>query len=163
MVQPTRALPRKNIAGGLLFAEALGATYWLLGPPEDGYDGELARLLDRAAGRVRAIVGRPASGLIEDAYAAADVVVLPSTWEGFGNPAIESAMHRRPLAIGNYPVARELRRFGFSWFEVTEPERAARFVAHPEVAVLDRNENVAKARFSTIDLPARIEALITGC
>ena len=54
VVQPTRALRRKNVAGGLLFAAALGATYWLLGPAEDGYDEELALLLERSAGRVRA-------------------------------------------------------------------------------------------------------------
>jgi glycosyltransferase involved in cell wall biosynthesis len=162
VVQPTRALARKNVAGGLLFAEALRATYWLLGPAEDGYDDELGRLLERTSGRVRSIVGRPESGRVEDAYAAADVVVLPSTSEGFGNPSVESALHRRPLAIGDYPVARELRRFGFSWFDVTEPERVARFLAHPDLAVLDRNEQVAKARFSTRDLPARLGNLVTG-
>lgn len=160
VVQPTRALRRKNVAGGLLFAGALGATYWLLGPAEDGYDDELGRLLERSAGRVRAIVGRPGSGRVEDVYAASDLVVLPSTWEGFGNPSVESAVYRRPLAIGNYPVAKELRRFGFRWFDLAEPETAARFIADPDVALLDRNEQVARARFSTADLPTRLEALI---
>jgi len=162
VVQPTRALRRKNVAGGLLFAGALGATYWLLGPAEDGYDDELALLLERSAGRVRAHVGRPAGGRVEDAYAASDMVVLPSTWEGFGNPSVESALYRKPLAIGDYPVAGELRRFGFSWFHLTEPERAARFVANPDAAVLDRNEQLARARFSTTDLPERLGALVTG-
>jgi glycosyltransferase involved in cell wall biosynthesis len=162
VVQPTRALRRKNVAGGLLFAAALGATYWLLGPAEDGYDDELARLLERTAGRVRAHVGQPGSGQVADAYAASDVVVLPSTWEGFGNPSVESALHRRPLAIANYPVAGELRRFGFRWFDLTEPERAARFIANPDPTLLDRNEQVARARFSTGDLPERLGALVTG-
>ena len=31
LLQPTRALPRKNIAGGIDLATAVGGTYWLLG------------------------------------------------------------------------------------------------------------------------------------
>src|SRR5205814_7991920 len=108
LVQPTRALPRKNVPGGIALAEAVGATYWLTGAAEEGYGPELARVLEHA--RVRTIHGNPDLDP-SDVYAAADAVVLPSTWEGFGNPAVESAVHRRPLAIGDYPVAAELAAF----------------------------------------------------
>ena len=136
--QPTRALERKNIAGGIRLAAAVGGTYWLLGPAEDGYGPELDRLVADAPCPV--LLGPGAAGLsITEAYAACDVVVLPSTWEGFGNPSIESATHRRPLAIGPYPVARELAAFGFRWFDSAVPDPLAAWLAHPDATLLEHN------------------------
>lgn len=164
VLQPTRAIPRKNVPGGLLFARALGAIYWLLGPAEDGYGPELERLLDRAG--VPALLSLPPGRSMADAYAACDVVVLPSTFEGFGNATVESALYRKPLAVGSYPVAAELRRYGFSWFDAGDPAGAAaaagRWLANPDPRLLDRNEHVARERFSTRDLPARLAGLLTG-
>ncbi len=164
VLQPTRAIPRKNVAGGLLFARSLGATYWLLGPAEDGYEPDLQHLLDRAG--VPFVLALPPGRSIADAYAACDVVVLPSTFEGFGNATVESALHRKPLAVGSYPVATELRRFGFSWFDAGDPAgaaaQAARFLASPDGRLLDRNEQVARERFSTRSLAGRLQALLTG-
>jgi len=164
VLQPTRAIARKNVPGGVLFARALKATYWLLGPAEDGYGPELERILERAD--VRVLRGLPDGRSMADAYAACDVVVLPSTFEGFGNPSIESALYRRPLAIGPYPVAAELRRFGFSWFDAADPAAAAaataRWLADPDPRLLDRNEQVATRRFSTRDLAGRLRALVTS-
>jgi glycosyltransferase involved in cell wall biosynthesis len=165
VLQPTRAIPRKNVAGGVLFARALGATYWLLGPAEDGYGPELERILDRARAQIRVLRGFAPGTTVHDAYAACDVVVLPSTFEGFGNPSIESALHRRPLAIGAYPVASELRRFGFFWFDATDPAAAAataRWLANPDPKLLDRNQHVATERFSTLDLPKQLLDLVTS-
>ena len=107
VLQPTRAIPRKNVAAGIAVAEFLGATYWLLGPAEDGYGPAAARLLK--ASRAPVILGwnDPSHSAVDDAYAACDVVVLPSTWEGFGNPTIESAIQRRrwPLAPTRWPAS----------------------------------------------------------
>jgi glycosyltransferase involved in cell wall biosynthesis len=161
-LQPTRALARKNVAGGLALAHELGASYWLLGPAEDGYGPELDRLLANTPGRV--IYGPPASDRdlrAANAYAACDLVLLPSTWEGFGNPAIESAVHRRPLCIGPYPVARELSGFGFQWLPLDEPDGVKRWFRSPDPAVLQHNWEVADAHFSLRQLPGRLAGVLS--
>jgi glycosyltransferase involved in cell wall biosynthesis len=159
VLQPTRAIPRKNVPGGLHLAEALGADYWLLGPAEDGYGPELNRVL--ASARTRVIRGSPDRTTISaaDAYAASDAVVMPSHWEGFGNPAVESAVHRRPLAVGSYPVARELEVFGFDWFGLDPPGLLAQWLESPDPALLDLNYDVADEFFALRDLPDELGRL----
>lgn len=157
VLQPTRAIARKNIPAALALAEALGATFWLLGPAEEGYGPEAERLL--AGARTRTIWGPDMDA--RDAYAACDVVAFPSTWEGFGNPTIESAIARRPLAIGNYPVAREIARHGFRWFPADDPEPVRRFLEHPDEALLDHNLAVARRDFSLGALGRRLADLLS--
>jgi glycosyltransferase involved in cell wall biosynthesis len=153
VVQPTRAIARKGVPTAVALAEALGAVYWLLGPTEEGYEAELAEVLSRA--RVRVLRGLP-TGRVADAYAAADVVAFPSQWEGFGNPVIESALYRKPLAVHRYPVARELERFGFRWFDADDPA-----VVTADAELLDHNRAVARRHFSLHDLPDRIATLLS--
>jgi glycosyltransferase involved in cell wall biosynthesis len=161
LLQPTRALARKNIAGGLALAAAVGGTYWLLGPAEDGYGPELDRLVAQASCPVLLGPDRP-DLTIAEAYAACDVVLLPSYWEGFGNPSIESATYRRPLAIGPYPVAAELRAFGFRWFESAVPQPLMEWLDRPDEQLLEHNHRVAVEFFNLADLPARVGAVIDG-
>ncbi|MDQ3574353.1 MAG: hypothetical protein M3404_05430, partial [Actinomycetota bacterium] len=105
VLHPVRAVPRKGVPTAVALAESLGAVYWLLGPTEEGYGPDLEPLL--AAARVTVLRGLYDLDLAA-AYAACDAVAFPSDFEGFGNPVIESAIHRRPLAIRRYPVAAEL-------------------------------------------------------
>ena len=161
LLQPTRALARKNIAGALALTAAVGGTYWLLGAAEDGYGPELARLVAGAQCPVVLGAERPPVD-IADAYAASDAVLLPSHWEGFGNPAIESATYRRPLAIGPYPVASELAAFGFRWFDSAVPAPLSAWLASPDDDLLDHNQRVAAIYFSIADLPTRVAAVLAG-
>jgi glycosyltransferase involved in cell wall biosynthesis len=161
VLQPTRAIPRKNVGGGMAVAAALHATYWLLGPAEDGFDAGLEDLVAAAACPVvRGVPGGGGEITIGDAYRACDVVTLPSTWEGFGNPSIESVLHRRPLAVGPYPVADELAAFGFEWFALDQMDRLGAWLNAPDPALLTRNLAVAAAHFSLRDLPDKIAAVL---
>jgi glycosyltransferase involved in cell wall biosynthesis len=156
VAHPVRAIERKNVPAAIALCESLGATYWLLGPAEEGYGAELERLLDSAACRV---VHHPWADP-EGIYLAADHVTFPSTWEGFGNPPIEAALHRRTVSVGEYPVAAELRSFGFDWFSPAQVDLIAAAVARPEdpesVERLDRNERVARASFSPERMAGRL-------
>lgn len=150
LLQPTRVAASKNVAGGLLLAAGISAVYWILGPVDDDYRERLDQLVSRTT--VRVVQGRPDGVTLADAYAASDAVVLASTWEGFGNAAIESAAYRRPFAIGPYPVGTELRRYGFSWYDWHNVGALDRYLADPDPFVVDRNEKVARMRFSSSDL-----------
>ena len=159
LLQPTRALARKNIAGALALTEAVGGTYWLLGPAEDGYGPELDRLVGQASCPV--VLGLPDDGCsVADAYAACDAVLLPSSWEGFGNPSVESATHRRPLAVGRYPVAAELAAFGFRWFDADTPLPLAEWLREPDDRLLVENHRVAAEHFNLADLPGRLSGVL---
>jgi len=92
--------------------------------------------------------------------AASDAVVFPSTWEGFGAPVVEAALHRRALAVGDYPVAAELAGFGLRWFPVDDPEPLRAFLADPDPALLDHNRAVALRHFSLDALTRQLGELL---
>lgn len=153
---PVRAIPRKNIPAAIRLCEVLGATYWLLGPAEEGYDDELARIM-RAA-RCRVIHVPMPHG--PDLYAAPDLIAFPSTWEGFGNPPVEAAIHRRPAVVGRYPVAAELRALGFEWFDVDATDVIHAFLEAPDEGLLDRNHQIATDYFSAEVVAQRLTELL---
>lgn len=158
IVQPTRALPRKNIPGALSLAESLHATYWLSGAAEDGYQETLDRLLQDSPVKVIRFLGDQS---IDDLYAASDLVVLPSTWEGFGNPSLEAVTHNRPLAVGDYPVADEIRSFGFTFFDLGSIDQINAYLNEPYGEVLEQNQAIARAHFDLADLPRELNDLLT--
>jgi glycosyltransferase involved in cell wall biosynthesis len=165
LLQPARAIERKNVPGGVRYAAALQAAlpgrrvqYWLSGPAEDGYGSTLDRILERST--VPTTVGRTRNAA--DAYAASDAVVFPSTWEGFGNPTIESIAARRPLAAYRYPVIGEITTYGLRYFDLDEPDAMARFIRDPDVQLLETNLRRARANFSIADLPAALDAAFSA-
>lgn len=145
LAHPVRAIPRKDVPTAVRIAEQLGGTYWLWGPAEDGYDDELAAIL---AAATCPVVRGTADESAVDLYGAADAVLFPSLWEGFGNPPVEAAIHRVPAAVADYPVARELRAMGLRWYPTDDPAPLAAALARPDRERLEENRRIAVARLS---------------
>ena len=156
LAHPVRAIPRKDVPRAVAIAEAIGATYWLWGPAEDGYDDELAKVLARA--RCRVVHGAPAADLV-DLYQAASAVVFPSTWEGFGNPPVEAAIHGKPAAVGAYPVADELRTLGFRWFPTADSGPLDAFLRNPDPTLIEHNRAVANRHLSLEAMTNEVRSL----
>jgi len=157
LAHPVRAIPRKDIPSAVRLAEQLGGTYWLWGAAEDGYDDELERIL---AGATCPVVRGTSGESAVDLYGAADAVLFPSTWEGFGNPPVEAAIHRVPCAVGPYPVADELKALGLEWYPSDDPEPLRRAIEQPDNERLDRNRRIAVARLSLDAMRDEIAALL---
>lgn len=168
LFQPARAIERKNVPGGLRFAQQLqqlapklNIHYWLSGPAEDGYTPTLERILERTP--VPMTLGRAPSAA--DAYAAADLVVIPSTWEGFGNPVLETIVHRRPAVVFPYPVLSEIAAAGVRTFSTERPDAVLRFLAESDTTrerYYDVNVHRARISFDLAELPSAINETLNG-
>ena len=153
-LHPARAIARKDVPAAIRLAEQLGGTYWLTGPAEEGYP------LDAVLAAARCpVLHRPVEHM-RDAYASCDAVLFPSRWEGFGQPLLEAAVHRRPIAVGRFAVAEELRRFGFRWFPTDEPETLRSFLEAPDDTVHERNAAIVREHFSLDRLRADLARLL---
>lgn len=162
VAHPVRAIPRKAVDRAIGVTEAIGGTYWLTGPAEDGFGPDLARLMATARCPVIHAGVQP----VEDVYAASDLVVFPSTWEGFGNPPVEAALHRRPVVVGDYPVSGELRDMGFSWFTADKPDEILAWLhgnnAEANRKMLETNRRVAIDNFSLEMVADGLKVLLDG-
>ena len=156
VAHPVRAIPRKDIPRALRVCEDLGATYWLTGATEEGYEATLQRLLAEARCRV---LRHPAPSAA-DIYAAADAVVFTSLWEGFGNPPVEAAVHGRPAIVSHYPVAAELRALGFDWFDPDDLAPLRAHLASGDAELLEHNRRVVEERLSMDVIGAQIAELL---
>jgi len=167
LLQPARAIVRKNVPGGFRFAQRFQqlapdrrVRYWLSGPAEDGYGPTLERILERAP--VPITLGRAARAV--DAYAATDLVVFPSTWEGFGNPVIESIACRRACVAYPYPVLAEIVAAGVRVFTTERPEPLVRFLAEPAAVreqYFETNVHRARLSFALDELPDALDKAFT--
>lgn len=154
LLHPARAIARKDVPAAIRLAEALDGTYWLTGPAEEGYP------LEQVLASARCPIVHRGAARMADAYATSDAVLFPSRWEGFGQPLLEAAVHRRPIAVGPFPVAEEIRRFGFRWFPADDPEPLRAFLRAPDAALHDHNAAVVREHFSIDRLRADLARLL---
>jgi hypothetical protein len=174
VLQPTRAIARKNIPAALTLAEGLAARldrpvrFWLPGPAEDGYAAALAAVVAATAvpvlratpGSRRLGPGAEPAGM-GDAYAACDLVTFASTGgEGFGQPVIESVWADRPLAVLSYPALEEILALGFSFLPADDADAVAAALRHPDAARAARNRRLAEAHFSMAALERSLAPLV---
>ena len=156
IAHPVRAIARKDVPRALQACEDLGATYWLTGPTEEGYEPTLEAIVGGASCRV---LRQPAPS-VADIYAAADVVVFTSTWEGFGNPPVEASVHGRPAIVSHYPVAEELRALGFRWFDPDDLDPLRAHLASGDNELLAHNRRVVERHLSMEIIGGQIADLL---
>lgn len=132
VLQPTRITQLKNLTMSMKIAAALRARQAdfrlvVTGPP-DPHDLAGRRLLERLLVLRRRLQledevvflslldadpGSPRTfrhDVVRDLYFASDIVLLPSTTEGFGIPLIEAGMIGRPVFCADIPAFREIGR-----------------------------------------------------
>ena len=101
------------VDGGRRWAtrQRMGVHYWLTDP-----DGEIG------AAPAGVSVHRGHAANAADLYAAADIVLLPSLWEGWGLPVVEAAAARRPAVTFPYPVLSEIHGLGITTVDHSDIE-----------------------------------------
>ena len=153
LVHPARNIARKNIPAALRVAGELrrrtgrDVHYWLTDPT--------GAVENPPAGVVvhRGHVVSPA-----DMYAAADVVTLPSLWEGWGLPVIEAAAARRPVVTMPYPILDEIHRLGIDTVDHHDVERLIVLLSDPDrYRAFTESNHRCGAALDVEGLPAIIE------
>jgi glycosyltransferase involved in cell wall biosynthesis len=123
LLHPVTPYPRKNVEAAARFADAVATpwlgrvVYWLTGGAADPLGGQ---------GKYHFLAGR--SGSKADLYAAADAVLLTSSWEGWGNPVAEAATLGLPVVTGTWPALEEMRALGVRDIPVAAPDAVERLL-----------------------------------
>ena len=91
--------------------------------------------------------------------AAANAVLFPSTWEGFGNPPVEAAMHDLPAASARTPSPTNSADWASTGSRPTTPAHSADSAPDPDHAILAHNRDVARTHLSLESMTEALRAL----
>jgi glycosyltransferase involved in cell wall biosynthesis len=181
-LQPTRAIERKGIGYSIKFVEEFTAVSGrpaqlvVTGPCEQGYEQEFSRMCRNSRAPVLHIPnwlgsrrnhpGAESPYDVRDAYAVCDMVTFPSLREGFGNPVLESMVHRKMLLVAGYPVLEELREYGFQFLPLDDRavDRAVKILEYPQLMeeMVDRNFEIGRKHFSLDNLREEMAELVAS-
>ncbi len=131
VLQVGRIEARKNQVAALAAVERLSAMTLVVAGPER--DAELTAAL-RASPRCR-IAGRVDAATLEQLYAGAAAVVVPSLYEGFGLPVLEAMARGKPVVVARNSSLPEVA--GDAAVYVDDPGDAAAFAAAIRTAIGD--------------------------
>ena len=159
-------IARKNIPAALRLAAELHQRlrrpihYWLTDP--------LGDLGEPPPG---VTVHRGWAGAAADLYAAADLIALPSDWEGFGLPVIEAAAALRPIATHHYPILAELHRFGIRTLDHNDPDAIAALLgdtaAYQDLTTANRHSvssfDISRLPAVIAEIACRADELMEAC
>jgi len=185
LLQPTRIVPRKRIERSIELLSRLERPATLLISHQAGDEGtayldylrSYAELL-----KVRVLFGaeiiaeqrgKTADGRriysLADAYQQADLVIYPSSIEGFGNAFLETIYYRRPLVMSAYDIYRvDIQPKGFDLivfdeFITSDTVEATRNLLVDPVrvaAMCEHNYALAQRFYSFSALEKRLAALL---
>lgn len=99
----------------------------LIGPPTSGpYTAQLEAAIAELGPRAWLIPGLPPdSPLLADAYAAAEIFILPSLHEPFGIVVLEAWMQRKPVLVADVGGLRQLVDHGSNGLRFSSPRQLA--------------------------------------
>ncbi|MEN8237724.1 MAG: glycosyltransferase family 4 protein [Actinomycetota bacterium] len=123
LLQPTRVIPRKGIELTIDLASRMDGDPVVVVTHPDDLDREYWVALNALATDLGVSLrlvdaGRELSALT-GAYAAADLVCIPSLYEGYGNALVEAVYHRRPVLVNRYSVyTSDIAPLGFCFVEI---------------------------------------------
>ena len=166
VVHPVGAYPRKRVDRAVRFVQQLRALtgvpvrYWLTGGDEAVVAGDpaLPELLD-------SLEDPPLLCRIDDVaglYAASDLVLLTSDWEGWGMPVLEAAAAGRMPVTNPYPILAEIGALGVTTKDCAHVERWVDAIGSDDwLATLGANRR-AVAGLDTVHLAAHLEPLLSA-
>ena len=154
---PVRAIERKNVPAAIRLVEAIGGTYWLMGPAEDGYEDTLGRILDQASGRT---LHQTPPGSMVDAYAASDLVRVPVDLGGLRQPTDRGGAPPPPSRRRPLPGRRRAAGLGVPLVRSRRPRRRPSLPRGPGSRAAARNRRLAVEHFGLDRLRADVRDLL---
>ncbi len=130
-IQPRKNLPRLVTAFQQLKRAGFPHRLVIVGAAQWGYEETFRKVAQSGLSREIIFTGYVPKSDLPLFYNAAELLVNPSLWEGFGLPLVEAMACRTPIAVSDCPALRETAGNAGLFFDPRNPAEIAQ--AHPYV------------------------------